>query len=102
MNIGNTLKKIRKELKLTQVSVCEKANIEQAYLCQVENNKITPSISMISKICEIYTVPVFFIFVLASEDKDIDAKHLEKWIGNRQKIYDIILKTFNTNDSNKI
>ncbi len=50
--IGSNVKKIRKELKLTQEEFAEELNIHPQFLSQVENGKNGLSIDNAVKICE--------------------------------------------------
>jgi len=94
MKVGSVLKMIRLRLNMTQQQVSHKAQINQEYLSMIECNKKVPSFSILVKLCDVYCIPVFAIFVLGAEDKDISNKHLKEWVKNKKSIYDCILKTF--------
>lgn len=94
MKVGSVLKMIRLQLNMTQQQVSANAKINQEYLSMIECNKKVPSFSILEKLCDVYCIPVFAVFVLGAEDKDISNMHLEKWLKNKKSIYDCILKTF--------
>ena len=58
MNIGPTIRKHRKELKLTLKAVAAKAGISEGFLSQVENNVNSPSVDTLVKICSAIEVNI--------------------------------------------
>lgn len=54
--LGQKLKKIRKEQRLSQSAVAEKAHITSAFLSMVEKDQKFPSISTLLGICEVLGV----------------------------------------------
>lgn len=52
MNLGNLLRRHRKEKGLTLKAVAEKAGVSEGFMSQVENNVKTPSIASLMNICE--------------------------------------------------
>ncbi len=67
MDLGTTIKELRKRKGLNQSKLCELCDITQTYLSQIESNKKTPSILVLKSLAIQLDVPVFAIFVL-SED----------------------------------
>ena len=51
MNIGQLVRRYRKEQKLTLKAVAEKAGVSESFLSQVENNVNSPSVDTLHKIC---------------------------------------------------
>jgi len=57
--LGNTLKTARKKLGLTLVQVEESLKISNAYLSQLENDKIkNPSANILYKLSKLYHIPL--------------------------------------------
>jgi transcriptional regulator with XRE-family HTH domain len=52
VNLGNLLRRRRKEKRLTLKEVAEKANLSEGFLSQIENNVKTPSVSNLVKVCD--------------------------------------------------
>ena len=76
MNIGSALKEIRKKKGLRQFQVCKKAKITQTYLSQLETGAKNGSVQVLERLSKIYGVPVSFIYVLGTEEKDIATNKL--------------------------
>ena len=51
MNLGTTIRRLRKEKKLTLKQVAEQANVSEGFLSQVENNVNSPSVETLVNIC---------------------------------------------------
>lgn len=51
MNIGTSIRRCRKEKKLTLKAVAEKASISEGFLSQVENDVNSPSVDTLVRIC---------------------------------------------------
>ncbi len=77
MEIGTTLREVRKSKKLTQVKVCGKINISQTFLSQIEGGK-EPSPTMLRKLCKFYKIPYQVVIWKSLTEKDIqkDKKEL--------------------------
>jgi transcriptional regulator with XRE-family HTH domain len=59
---GNKVRKLRKEKNMTLDDLSQKSGFTSSYISQVERNLIEPSLSSLSKICEILNVsPYYFI-----------------------------------------
>ena len=61
MAIGKSLKRFRKELKLTQTSVAEKLGILQQTYYKYENDKATPSADFVIKLADAYNVSADYL-----------------------------------------
>ncbi|MBP8081953.1 MAG: helix-turn-helix domain-containing protein [Spirochaetes bacterium] len=62
MNIGRLLKKIRTEKGFSLSTVAEAVNLTPSSLSQIENSKISPSISSLSDVLNFYRVPMSEFF----------------------------------------
>lgn len=66
-SIGNTLKEVRKNLSFTLREVEELTGISNAYLSQLENDKIkNPSVNILSKLSSVYRVPLKQLLIKAN------------------------------------
>lgn len=71
MNIGQSVKKLRKERDLRQGQLAESIGITQTYLSQIESGKKTANTSVLVKISEYFEIPLPIIFWFAIEEKDV-------------------------------
>lgn len=71
MNLGSTIVELRNSKGITQEKLSQKCNITQAYLSQIENNKKTPNLSVLSTICEELEIPLPILFFLSIDSEDI-------------------------------
>ena len=86
-SLGSTIKDARKNLGLTLMQVEDMVGISNAYLSQLENDKIkNPSVNILSKLSSLYKVP---LKTLLSDANMIDKKVVkqeEENLGFAQKI----------------
>lgn len=61
MAIGDNIKQIRKEKKLTQQELAKKMGISRSYLSDVENNRYNPSSKTIETLAEKLDVSMFYL-----------------------------------------
>lgn len=71
MNLGATIKKLRKQRQMTQESFAEQCEITQTYLSLIENNQKEPNLSTLKNISEALNIPLPIIFYLSLDDNDI-------------------------------
>lgn len=71
MDLGTTIKNIRKQRGLTQEEFATKCSISQTYLSQVENNQREPNLSTLKAIGEELKVPLPILFFLSLTDEDV-------------------------------
>ena len=71
MNIGETIRNIRKKRGIRQAELASEINITQSYLSQIENNKKEPHLSTLANIANILDIPLPALFFLAMEDEDV-------------------------------
>jgi len=74
MQIGETLKQLRKDRGETQIAVQNKVGITQTYLSQIESGKKEPSPDVFRKLCKYYKVPTQIVAWQSLEEKDIQGK----------------------------
>lgn len=71
MNIGGTLKQIRKAQKLNQQHVAELAGMTQTYLSLIEGNVREPSFEALSNIALALGTTLAIVFVMSVTPEDI-------------------------------
>lgn len=68
MDIGSTIRTIRKRKNITIAQICEEAGVSQGFMSQVENNKTSPSIATLESIASALKVPLAYL-LLQKEDR---------------------------------
>ena len=77
MNIGQTLKKLRKEKKITQSELAKECGLAKSYISMIENGQNIPSIPVLEKMCNYLNIPLPLFTLLAYEDADIPEEKRE-------------------------
>ncbi|WP_313189269.1 helix-turn-helix transcriptional regulator [Sphingobacterium sp.] len=72
MDIGNTIKELRRQKGLKQNELAEKAQITQAYLSKIENNSKEPTISSLKAIANSLDVPLPILFFRSMTIEDVE------------------------------
>ena len=84
--IGNNIKRLREQYKLSQEVVSSYLDIDQSFLSKIEKGERNISISLIDKICALFCIDSEDLYnedinntgyVVAFRAKDIDKKGLE-------------------------
>jgi transcriptional regulator with XRE-family HTH domain len=70
MNVGKTIKELRKQKSLSQEELAKLANITQAALSQIENGK-RPGIETLKQISQGLQVPESLIYAQSIEREDV-------------------------------
>ncbi len=68
MDIGSTIRAIRKRRNITIAQICEETGLSQGFMSQVETNKTSPSISTLENIAQALKVPLAYL-LLKKEDR---------------------------------
>lgn len=87
MNIGENIKKLRKEKGLTQKRLSELSGVHEVQIARYENGKSKPSVEILKKICEALEQP-YILFM----DYESGKKELSKNFDKLNKIHDTIKK----------
>jgi len=86
-SLGATLKKSRKTLRLTLVQVQDLTGISNAYLSQLENDKIkNPSVNILSKLSSVYKLPLKSLLADANMIDKQKKEEEEKNLSFAQKV----------------
>lgn len=78
MNLGFSIKAIRKELDITQKMLSKKTGISQTSLSKIESGT-TPTENNLKKIAKALNVPTSVLYILAMESSDVPKERLEKY-----------------------
>ncbi|MFK7946886.1 MAG: helix-turn-helix domain-containing protein [Saprospiraceae bacterium] len=73
MNLGKTIKELRKAKNFKQNLFAEECLITQSYLSNIENNKKEPTLSTLDKISNVLNIPLPIIFFLSMDEADVKA-----------------------------
>lgn len=71
MDVGATIKRIRKQRKLSQDKLSEQAGITQTYLSQIEANQKEPNLSTLKAIAKAFDLPLPILFFMSITEEDI-------------------------------
>lgn len=67
MDIGSTIRAIRKRKNITIAQICETTGLSQGFMSQVETNKTSPSISTLESIALALKVPLAYLLLKKEE-----------------------------------
>lgn len=67
MDIGSTIRTIRKRKNITIAQICEETGLSQGFMSQVENNKTSPSIATLENIAAALEVPLAYLLLKKEE-----------------------------------
>ena len=71
MDLGTTIKNIRKQKGLTQGEFASNCEITQSYLSLIESNQKEPNMSVVKVIAEKLDVPLPILFFLSMNEEDV-------------------------------
>ena len=71
MDLGNAIKTLRKQKKITQKQLAELSEISANALCCIENGQSFPSKRTISKICSSLKIPESYMLLFSITEDDI-------------------------------
>ena len=69
VNVGMTIKNIRKSKKLLLKEVASKCGISSSMLSQIEKGNANPSLNTIKSIAQVLEVPLFKFFIDSDKEK---------------------------------
>lgn len=76
MNIGKTIAELRREVKISQGELAERAGLTQASLSHIENgNTKRPSINSLAPICEVLGISIAELHIFSLEATDYPEKN---------------------------
>ena len=71
MDLGNAIKTLRKQKKITQKQLAELSEISTNELCSIETGQSFPSKATIGKICSSLNVPESYLLLFSITEDDI-------------------------------
>lgn len=74
MDIGSTIRAIRKRKNITIAQICETTGLSQGFMSQVETNKTSPSIATLENIAKALNVPLAYLLLKKEERMSIVRK----------------------------
>jgi transcriptional regulator with XRE-family HTH domain len=77
MDLGNTIKDLRKKKLCSQKELAKKCDIIPSFLSLVEHNKTEVSMGTLKKISEALGIPYSVILLFSMETKDIKVNDIE-------------------------
>lgn len=80
MNIGDTLRMLRKKRGLSQQDVAEKSNISRTYISQIERGDRNPSIDILESIGTGLSIPFPIISFLSLDINSIPESRREDYL----------------------
>ncbi|RKP48029.1 cupin domain-containing protein [Cohnella endophytica] len=78
MDIGSTIRAIRKRKSITIAQICEETGLSQGFMSQVETNKTSPSIATLDSIAKALNVPLTYLLMKKEERMTIVRKEERK------------------------
>ena len=94
MDIGGTIKKIRKHKNLSQGKLAEKVGITNSYLSSIENNKVNCSMDTLQTIAKKLKVPLTVVMWYATEEADISVPKVKHFRDIKPHIDRLISEVF--------
>jgi len=99
MNIGATIKDIRKEKGIKQAELAESCSITQSYLSNIESNKKEPALSTLKDISEQLNLPLPILFFLSMDEDDVEPKKKDLFNSLGKIMKTTLKETFVKNDT---
>lgn len=79
MRLGNTIAEIRRRRGIKQKSLAQMCDVSPAYLSQIENDHREPALSVLQSISKHLSVPLPFLFFLATDETDVPPSKREAY-----------------------
>lgn len=68
--LGKGIRRIRRKKNISQNELCNKIEMDQSYLSQIENGKIEPSIKFLTRISDYFNIPLVVFLWECIEEED--------------------------------
>jgi len=94
MEIGITIKELRKKKGIRQNRLAEKSGISQTYLSQIENGSRSATLDTLEKICEVLNVPLSILSFLSLNADSIAPNKREAYLKIEPKIKAMVKEFF--------
>lgn len=90
MNIGFQIKKLRRDIPMSQGELAEKVGVSQPHLSLMENGQRNTETALLKKIAECLNVPLPVLLWLSVEESDIAPEKMETYKVIKPIIEDLI------------
>lgn len=94
MNIGSTIKRLRKEKGMSQKEFGDACGISQTSLSQIENGVTIPHKSSLENICKVLEIPEEVLLLLSLEGADIPDERKKMFETLYPTVRDLMFKIF--------
>jgi len=74
MDLGKTIKRIRKLKDISQKELSESSGITQAYLSLIEGNKKEPTVTTLDRIATALGIPISVLLYLSVDESSMNSK----------------------------
>ncbi len=101
MNIGNAIKKLRKQKGMNQSEFGDKCGLSQTALSQIETGFSRPNKKTLEKICSVLEVPEFLLYLLSMDEEDVPDDKKQQYKSTYPLIKDLVINLFYEN-GNKV
>jgi transcriptional regulator with XRE-family HTH domain len=91
MNIGQSIREIRKSKGLNQKQLSERCGMSFNALCQIETGRTLPQRTTLNKICVILNVPVSYIYFNSLDEKDVQENKIPVFKALKKAIMEFLL-----------
>lgn len=98
MNIGKTIKQLRKQKGMSQTHFGNKVDITQATLSQIENGQTVPHKTTLNKICEVLGISEELLYIISVDEDKVPENKRDLYIIAK----DLMLKVFDKDDKELI
>ena len=102
MNIGSTIKDLRKKKGIKQGVFADIIGISGTSLSQIENNNTIPKKSTLEKICNELNVSSELIYLLSIKEEDIPEGNRDKYQATFSGIRNLMIDVFSEEDSTEL
>lgn len=94
MDIGKSIKKLRKESGLKQNEFAESVGVSQSHLSQIEKGHKKPSLTTLEQMADILQVPLPVLFWFGVEEEDVKPAKREAYNILIPSINGLVLEAF--------
>lgn len=99
MNIGNTIKDLRKKRGIKQGVFAEMIGVSGTSLSQIEGNYTTPKKSTLEKICSELNISVDLLYLLSVKVENIPEGNKKKFESLFPQVKDLMIQIFSEDDN---
>lgn len=94
MDIGSTIKNLRKQKGFKQTEFAEKCGLSQSYLSSIEKGRKEPTLSILKQIANTLSIPTPVLVFFAIDQEDIDPSKKDAFKLLEPSIKALINETF--------